>query len=467
MIAQKFIGDKSFYRRVMVIAVPIMVQNAITNFVSMLDNVMVGQIGTAEMSGVSIVNQLIFVYFLCIFGGLSGAGIFTAQYYGNGDEEGIRHTFRYKLWMGIILTLIAMFLLKCFGTQFISLYLNDGNNSGDIAATLTNGLNYLHIILFGLPAFMMVQVYSGTLRDCGKTIVPMFAGICAVLVNLVLDYILIFGKFGLPALGVAGAAIATVIARYVEFSIVAIWCHTHARELPYIKGIYHTLIVPSPLAKQYFLKGFPLLINESLWAAGMATLTQCYSMRGITVVAALNISNTLNNVLSVFFIALGDAVAIIIGQLLGAGKMKEAKDADNKLIAFGVAAGVFAALLLLIGSSFFPKLYNTSDEVKRLAVLFIFAQAAFTPQIALLHTTYFTLRSGGKTIVTFLFDSVFLWILSAPLAYVLSRFTEVHVLTIFIAVNLADLIKCAIGIRLVHKNVWMNDLSRTEAKGGA
>ncbi len=187
MIAQKFIGDKSFYRRVMVIAVPIMVQNAITNFVSMLDNVMVGQIGTAEMSGVSIVNQLIFVYFLCIFGGLSGAGIFTAQYYGNGDEEGIRHTFRYKLWMGIILTLIAMFLLKCFGTQFISLYLNDGNNSGDIAATLTNGLNYLHIILFGLPAFMMVQVYSGTLRDCGKTIVPMFAGICGVLVDLVLD----------------------------------------------------------------------------------------------------------------------------------------------------------------------------------------------------------------------------------------------------------------------------------------
>ena len=120
----KFIGDKAFYRMVLAIAVPIMIQNGITNFVSMLDNIMVGQVGTEQMSGVAIVNQLIFVYNLCIFGGLSGAGIFTAQYFGQEDAEGIRHTFRYKIWMGLILTILAIGIFLFAGGNLIQLYLD-------------------------------------------------------------------------------------------------------------------------------------------------------------------------------------------------------------------------------------------------------------------------------------------------------------------------------------------------------
>ena len=161
---EKFIGDRAFYKMVLLIAVPIMIQNGITNFVNLLDNIMVGQIGTEQMSGVAIVNQLIFVYNLCIFGGLSGAGIFTAQYFGQKDEEGIRNTFRFKIWMAVLITIIAIIIFVMGGSNLISLYSNDGS-TGDLAATLEYGKLYLMIMLTGLPGFMLVQIYSSTLRE--------------------------------------------------------------------------------------------------------------------------------------------------------------------------------------------------------------------------------------------------------------------------------------------------------------
>ena len=163
---KKFIGDRAFYKMVLAVAVPIMIQNGITNFVGLLDNIMVGQVGTEQMSGVAIVNQLMMVYYLCIFGGLAGAGIFTAQYFGQKDDEGIRHTFRYKFWMALILTTGAALLLLSFGENLIQMYLNGSSDGGDLAAALYHGKNYLRVMLLGVPAFMMVQIYVSTLREC-------------------------------------------------------------------------------------------------------------------------------------------------------------------------------------------------------------------------------------------------------------------------------------------------------------
>ncbi|MBR5115562.1 MAG: MATE family efflux transporter, partial [Lachnospiraceae bacterium] len=311
---RKFIGDRAFYRRLLAVTVPIMVQSGITNFVSLLDNIMVGRIGTEQMSGVAIVNQLFFVFYLCIFGGFAGAGIFTAQYYGCGDEEGIRHTIRYKLWMGFLLICIAftVFLLK--GSDLVNLYLNASEDGGDLTAALGYASTYLKIALAGLPLFAMVQVYANTLRECGETVVPMKAGLVAVGVNLVFNYLLIYGKFGFPCLGVGGAALATVLSRFVEMGIIVVWAHRHTDRCHYIQGLYRTLRVPGNLIRKYFITGAPLLINETLWSAGIAILAQCYSLRGLNVVAAQNISNTISNVFNVVFFAMGDAVAIIVGQ---------------------------------------------------------------------------------------------------------------------------------------------------------
>lgn len=454
----KFIGNRDFYKMVLMIAVPIMIQNGITNFVSLLDNIMIGQVGTEQMSGVAIVNQLIFVYNLCIFGGVSGAGIFTAQYFGQGNHEGVRQTMRFKLWMVALITALTSVLFLCSGETLINAYLKGEGSAESIAETLFHGEAYLKIMLIGLPAFALVQIYSSTLRECGKTMLPMKAGIVAVFVNLLFNYILIYGKFGAPALGVKGAAIATVLSRYVEMLITVIGVHGKNASYSFASGLYRTLKVPKELAFRIIKKGSPLLMNETLWAAGMAMLTQCYSVRGLNVVAGLNVSNTINNVFNIVFIALGDSVAIIVGQLLGAGKMEEARDTDNKLIAFSVMCCTCVAAVMFLMSPLFPRIYKINDEARMLARYFIMATAFFMPQNAFLHATYFTLRSGGKTIITFLFDSVFIWCVSVVIAFSLSRYTALPVIAVYAMVQLGDLIKCVIGFILVKKGVWLQNI---------
>jgi len=456
--SNKYIGDRSFYRKLFMVAVPIMVQNGITNFVSLLDNIMIGRVGTEQMSGVAIVNQIMFIYFLMMFGGLSGVGIFTAQYYGYKDDNGIRNTFRFKLWMGLVITAFALAVMHFFGSDLIGLFLNESEGGGDLAATLRYGLGYMHIIFLGMPVLFVSITYSSTLRECGETLVPMKAGMAAVFVNLVFNYLLIYGKFGFPKLGVNGAAIATDLSRVVECAIIVSWLHRHSSTHTYVRGVYRTLKVPLSSAKKFFVTGAPLLVNETLWALGIFLQSQAYSLRGLNAVAGQNIANTINNVFNIAFIAMGDAVAIMVGQLLGAGKMKEAKRTDTWIITSSVFIGTGIMLLMLLTAPLFPKLYNTNDEARHLATLFLIVQAVKTPFEAFLHTTYFTLRSGGKTIVTFFFDSFFMCVVSVPTAFILSRYTNLHVIAIFAAVQAMDLIKCVIGYVMVRKNVWMKNI---------
>lgn len=461
-LRQKFIGDRAFYKRLLVILIPIIVQTGITNFVNLLDNIMVGQLGTEPMSGVAIVNQLVMVFNVCIFGAVSGVGLFTAQFYGKGDQAGIRHTVRLKLMVTFVLTVGAVALFLCKGQDLIRLYLAGESDGGDPTIVMEQGWLYLLFVMLGFLPFLIEQSYAGTLRECGETVLPMKAGIAAVFVNIVFNYLLIFGKFGFPMLGVAGAAIATSLARLVEAVIVVSWVHRHKDRFPFVEGLYKTFRVPFSLAKRVFFTGTPLLLNETLWSAGMAMLMQCYSIRGLNVVAGYNITSALFNVCSVAVIASGTAIAIIVGQLLGANKLQEARDTDNKLIAFAMLCGVFLGLLTAALAPFFPSIYNTTQEAKALATGFLLLQALYYPLIAFTNAAYFTLRSGGKTGVTFLFDSVFVWVISVPLAFVLSHYTDLHVYWVFGLVCAADFIKCIIGGILLKKGVWIHNIVNIE-----
>lgn len=454
----RLIGDRKFYRKVLYITIPIMIQNGITNFVNMLDNIMVGQVGTEQMSGVAIVNQLMFVFNICIFGAVAGAGILGAQYYGSGNHEGVRHTFRFKLFGCLALTALGLFVLRGWGGDLIRTYLHDGSDVGDIEATFRYGSRYLNIMLIGLLPFSLVQMYSGTLRETGETMMPMTAGIAAVAVNMVFNYILIFGKFGAPRLGVEGAAIATVLSRFVELIIIAVWTHTHKEKNPFIVGVYRSLHIPGPLVRQILITGMPLMINEALWSGGMAMIAQCYSVRGLAVVAGINIANTIANVFNVVFLSLGNAVGIIVGQLLGAGKLEEAKDEDNKLLAFAVVCCAAVGIVMYLIAPVFPQIYKTSDEVRDLATRFIRISALCMPLYGFTNAAYFTLRSGGKTLVTFVFDSMFVWVVSIPLVYVLIRYTALGIVPVYLACQLTEFIKCCIGFGLVKKGVWIQNM---------
>ena len=457
---QRYIGDRAFYRRCLGVAVPIMVQSGITNFVNLLDNIMVGQVGTVPMSGVSIVNLLLFVFNLCIFGASSGAGIFTAQFYGSKDDEGIRYTFRFKFYTCVLLTALGTFLFLTFGSRLIGLYLTGEGDAATAAGAMDYGLKYLHVMIWGFLPFALTNTYSSTLRETGETVVPMVGGITAVLVNLGLNYVLIFGHFGAPAMGVEGAALATVISRFVELAIVAGWTHVHTQRNTYITGVYRSFRIPVRLLKFIFIKGMPLLVNEFLWSSGMAVLNQCYSTCGLDVVPAMNISSTLFNLGSVVFMSMGNTVGILMGQMLGSGAGSgEVRDTNRKLITLSVASGLVFGALVAAVSGLFPRIYNTTAEVRHLAAQLICISACMMPFNAYTHATYFTLRSGGQTFVTFLFDSCFVWVVCVPLAFCLSRFASLPILPLYAICQCTDLIKCAIGVFMLKQGKWIQNLT--------
>lgn len=458
MNIRSLIGDRAFYRRLLAVMTPVLIQNIITNFVSLLDNIMVGQIGTEPMSGVAIANQLIFVFNLCIFGGTAGAGIFTAQFFGKGDNKGVRDTFRMKLIIAAVTVLVALGIFIAKGDQLISLFLHEGEDGLDLAATLLYGKEYMAIMLWQMVPFALLQVYATTLRETGETVLPMKAGVIAVLVNLVFNYILIFGKFGAPALGVVGAAVATLIARLVEILIVIIWTHRHRDTNPFIVGAYRSMRVPRSLVKPILIMGAPLLINELLWSSGMTTLNQCYSMRGLEVVSAVNISTTVSNLFFCAFFAMGSTISIIVGQLLGAGELERAVDEDRKLIAFSVSLCFVVGAVMAVLAPFIPRIYNTTENAKSIAASLLIVSACMMPVNAFAHGCYFTLRSGGKTIITLIFDSAFVWCIAVPVAVILSRFTDMPILPMYIIVQALEFIKVGMGFYMVKNRMWVKNL---------
>lgn len=459
---RKFIGTRQFYRAVFAVMIPVLAQSVVTTFVNLLDNVMVGQVGTESMSGVAIANQLLFIFNLCIFGGLAGAGIFTAQFYGKKDNRGIADTIRVKLFIAVIASVLFALIFWLFGRDLINLFLHEGKEALDLEATFTHSFNYLHIMMIQMLPFAISSVYASSLRETNDTVRPMIASVSAVFVNLIGNYILIFGKAGLPAMGAEGAAIATVIARFVECFILMIYTHRKKDKFPFFVGILKTLKVPVSLIREIAKKGTPLLMNEVLWAAGMAMLNQCYSLRGLEVVSATNINSTVSNLFFSAMMATGSAISIIIGQKLGAGKTKEAIREDKQIIALTIFLCAVLGGILALTAPMITSFYNTTPMVKTLATSLLTANACFMPLYGYTHCCYFTLRTGGKTIITFIFDSFLIWVAYVPIAFVLTRFTQMEVLWIFVCVNAVEIIKCIIGFLMLRSGKWAVNLVSDE-----
>ena len=458
MHIKKLIGTKAFYKMILGITVPIIIQNGITNFVNLLDNVMVGRLGTEQLSGVGIANQLIFVFTLCVFGGLSGAGIFTAQFFGKGDNEGLRYSIRFKLYAILLIMAVGGAILIPFGEDLITLFLTENDTTADAAMTLLYGREYLKVAIIALVPMALTQVYANTLRETGQTVPPMVASVVAVCSNALFNWLLIFGIGPFPALGVVGAAWGTVIARVVELSIVVIWSHTHTKRVPYFKGLYRSPRIPAALVGQIFVKSLPLMLNELLWSSGMTVLNQCYSTRGLVAVAAVNIAVTISNVFNIVYMSMGSAVAIVVGNQLGAGQIEEAKDTDRKIIAFScvLCAGIGAVMAAM--SPLFTLVYNVTEDVKALAAVMIVVYAALMPFSSFAHNCYFTLRSGGQTFITFLFDSAFVWAVSVPTGLILSRLTDLPIIPLFVICMSLELFKCIIGFFMLKSGKWAKRL---------
>ena len=452
--------NNSLLRRFAIITIPIIIQNGITNFVALLDNIMIGQVGTEPMSGVSIVNNLIFVFNLCIFGGTSGAGIFTAQFFGSDDHQGIRYTLRFKIILCILMGALGIGIFYFGADPLISLYLQGEGDPTSALRTLEYGRSYLMIMLLGLIPFSLASAYSSTLRECGQSVIPMIAGVAAVLTNLVLNYILIFGHLGVPAMGASGAAVATVISRYVELGIVAFWAHRNTEKYPFIKDLYRSIHIPAKLLKQVVLTSLPLLINEALWSGSEAFMSQIYSTKGLDVVPAVNIASTIFNLSSVVVLAMANSVGIVMGQMMGAGTSKEEVWQSNKrLVGISAIASVIFGCILAGVSGAFPQLYNTTDAVRNLSTHMIIICAIYLPIIGYLNSVYFSIRAGGNILTTFLFDAGFNWGITIPLALILSNLTPLPILPIYAACKGASILKCFVGFYILQRKKWIRNLA--------
>lgn len=455
---KKFIGDRLFYKNVLIMVVPMILQNLITNLVSLIDNIMVGQIGTEQMNGVSIVNQFIFVFNITVFGAVAGPGIFGAQFFGKGDSEGQKYTFRFRIIVVTLIIALGSVIFYLQDDMLINLYISEEDAAEQIEATLRYGKEYMHIMIVGLIPFGIGQAYASVVRECGETKIPMIGSLSAVGVNIFLDYALIFGKFGFPEMGVRGAAIATVISKFIEAFVIIAWTHTHTNKNKYIIGAYHSLRIPKSLTVNMIKKGTPLLFNEFLWAAGMSIIAQCYSVRGLDVVAARNISSTITNLFGAVYIQMGACIGILVGAKLGANKLRDARTTDNRLLFFSVAATVVVALAVLPLAEVFPRFYNTEDHIRDLASYMIVIQAHAMPLWSYTNACYFTLRSGGKTGLTFIFDFGYTFLLMIPLAFVLANFTDMNIRMLFAVVTFSEIVKVIIGYFMVKSDLWINNI---------
>ena len=453
------IGDKSLYKRIFIFAIPIMIQQGITHFVNMLDNVMVGTVGQAQSTGVAVSNQLMFVFNLCVFGAISGAGIFTAQYFGKGDFEGVKQTFRFKIIFCVLLAAVGIALFCLKGENLIMLYLNKEDNAELAARSLGFAESYLYIMVIGLVPYTISQCYGSTLREAGQSTVPMAAGVAAVAVNLSLNYVLIFGKLGAPKLGVNGAAVATVISRFVELAVLVAYTFIKRQKCIFILEGFKSPYISFSLIGEIFKKGMPLMLNETLWASGIATVNGFYSQRGLDVVAANNISQTFFNVFSVAFMSVGVAIGILIGHDLGSGKNKEKiKKEAFKSIFFSVFVSAVIAIIYAVCAIFIPHIYNVSDNARSIATQLMQVTALTMPLDAFAHASYFTLRSGGKVIITLIFDSFFVWGVTVTAAAVLINYTSLGIITVYFICQSLNIIKCVLGFVFVKRGSWIKNI---------
>ena len=440
------------------IALPMIIQNTVTNLVNLLDNFMVGSLMEESFSGVSIVNQFIFVFNLAIFGAISGAGIFTAQFNGRGDTVGVRNTMRIKLIICLAVSVVGSLIFLNFGTDLIKTFLTKDTEKLSVPLIISEGREYLKYILIGLVPFAISQAYASTLRETGQTVVPMIASVVSVLTNFVFNYLLIFGKIGFPALGVAGAAIATSLSRFAEMIILVIWTHSNKKKCSFIENLFKAFSIPTALIKQVAIKGAPILLNELFWSLSVTMRNQCYSVRDVEIVTANNVAFAMQNILSVAYFALSSSIAIIIGNMLGAGKIEEAKDSDRKLLAFSVFVGFVMMGVQFAFAPVYPNLYNISKETKDLASFIMVCYGFSMPAAALATATYYTIRSGGRVFITMLFDSVYAWAIVMPVAFFLAYATDIpfnYMLPIMLVV---ENLKVVPGLILVNKGIWVRQL---------
>lgn len=447
------VKDKKFYSLILSIGVPIAMQNLITFGVSMADSVMIGRLGETTLSAVTLANQLFFIFMITCFGIGSGANILISQYWGKGDKEAIHRVMSIMYKISAVAAVISMITAFFFPRQFMLIFTQD-------ETTVQLGIEYLRIIYVSYIFFAITNATINALRSVQTVKISVVVYSVSLVVNICLNWVLIFGKLGAPALGIRGGAIATVIARITEFIIVMIFMLFMEKKIHFkAKAL---LKMDKVLLLDYVKVGGPVLGNELIWALGSSALAFIIAKLGNEAVAANSIYGIVYQFTSIFIMGAGNAAAVIIGNIVGEGKYDMAKAYTKKLTLIAIILGIAGGLITLLIRPYVIMMYgNVSDLTKDIAMqmmavgagIFVFQSLGFILMIGVL-------RGGGDTHFVFLADVSFLWLIAIPLGYIAGVVLKWPILPTYLILRCDEILKVIVSWIRIKQDKWIKNVTR-------
>ena len=452
MKIKQWLGDAAFYQRLIALSLPLVLQQLITASIQIVDNVMVGQLGETAIGAVGVVNQLFFVVIISSFGVMSGSTIYMAQYFGAKNQDKLQQTFHFTLLAALAVGVLSFGLFTFADEWLIGVFTQS-------AETTALAMEYIGIIRFGLFAFAISIAISSSLRVVGITKPILWISIITIVLNTVLNALLIFGLFGIPALGVVGAAIATLIARVIE-ALLSIW-YLIRRQSIFKLELNKLFRIEFGVVKAVVIIGLPLLLNEFFWSMGQTTFLFAYSTRGDSALAAMNVTNTISQITFVMFQAIGTAAAVFVGNKLGENALDEAELNAKRLILVATVLALLVGVIQFALSFVVLDLYSVSAITKEAAQFNIRVNAMFVALYTINVTIFFIIRSGGDTLSTFLMDSGFMWVIAVPFALVLAFFTTLPITWMFLLIQGTEFLKVSFAFSRFFQRRWIKNLANT------
>lgn len=453
--------DKDFYKTLLPIAVPIAIHNLLLSMINTLDSVMVGKFGEQSIAALGLSNQLFFLMILICFGISSSASIFYSQYKGANQKEMIKSVLAIALICSLLVSTLIAGAGHFFGSFFIGIFSPD-------AEVIRIGKSYLQIAALSFPLVSVSIAFSIVLRSLGHSKIPMYSSLVTLVINGILNYLLIFGHFGFPVLGVVGAAIATLIARFGEMSFFIIvvlfikpdiFTTSKQKNCSLLNRILSFFIIPSSLWKRFWPTALPVIFNELIWASGVVIYQVVYARISTGSIAAINIVSNIENLSFVVFIGLGSAAAIMIGEKIGNNENEKAFEYARRFAVLTLITAVFIGVCLLIGGRWIFLLYNISDDVRIFTerILIIFAVAMWIKVFNLIMVIGI-FRSGGDTNFSFIIDAGGVWFIGIPLALLGAFYFNLPVYWVYLMVMIEEFIKFFIGLYRLRSGKWINNL---------
>lgn len=400
-------GDRAFYQKMLTIAIPVMLQNFINSFLNMIDTVMVGKLGETAIAAVGIANQYFFFFFMFLIGISAGCAVFIAQFWGAQDVKNIRRILGLGLGSALLVATLLVAAGFLFPRRIIMLFSRD-------PAIITAGTRYLQIVLISYFFTAVTIVYNFALRSTGNALQPMVISAVALCCNAFFNYVLIFGKWGAPAMGVAGAAVATVIARVVEALALVVSVYRRqnvlAASLRELTGFNFTFV------KKAYATIIPVLLNDICFGLASLVYGVVYGRMGTQAVASIQIVNTITNLFMVFVFGLASATAVMIGNSIGAGDVKLTKEYGRRFSFLGVLIGLVLGLLLAAAAPFLLAIFNVSAAVQDNTRIILYTVALiFFVRVYGIIIIVGVLRGGGDARGAFLLEGFTMWFIGVPL----------------------------------------------------